>query len=78
MWKITSGEHKDSVATRITGPKPTNKNACGKIINALIGKPLGNGEDVEIGDYVGKAYMIIVAAAESGGSRVETVANAPQ
>jgi hypothetical protein len=73
-WKITSGEHAGRVATRITGAKPSPKNGCGKILNALMGKTLVEGETVNLDDYVGRRYTMIVSAGEGGGTRVETVA----
>jgi hypothetical protein len=73
-WKVTNGEHAGRDATRITGAKPSPKNACGKILNALLGKALSDGESINIADLVGRKYTLIVQAGEGGGTRVETVA----
>jgi hypothetical protein len=73
-WKITSGEFAGRLASRITGARPSAKNACGKILNALVGKTVGEGESIKLTDYVGRKYTLIVQAAENGGTRVETVA----
>jgi len=35
VWKITTGPLAGSLATRITGDKPSPKNACGQIMTAL-------------------------------------------
>jgi hypothetical protein len=73
-WKITKGEQAGRMAIRTTGNSPTPKNACGKILNALTGKTLGEGESFKPKDYVGRKYTVMVTAGEKGGTRVETVA----
>lgn len=73
-WRITQGEHKDKIASRITGLKPSPKNACGKMLIALAGRALAAGEALDLGTLIGKQYMVMVAATEQGGTRVETVA----
>jgi hypothetical protein len=43
-WRITKGDHMGLVAMRTTGTSPTSKNACGKIIDAIAGKAIAEGE----------------------------------
>jgi hypothetical protein len=77
-WRITSGEHKDKVISRITGKKPTAGNACGRMIVSLLGKTPGLGEPVDLSACVGKKYVCTMAKApKSEGCRVETVALLP-
>jgi hypothetical protein len=73
-WTITSGEHTGRVASRITGSRPSPKNACGRILNALAGRELKDGESFDPGTCVGRKYMVVVQTTPSGATRVETVA----
>ncbi len=75
-WKIIKGDHAGRIAIRTTGTNPSPKNACGKIIDALAGKTLAEGEDFKPKQFVGRKYMVIVQAGDKGGTRVETVAPA--
>lgn len=71
-WKVTAGPQAGQIAGRTTGTTPTTRNGCGKMLAAVTGKPLNIGDDVDLQEFVGKPYMIIVAATDSGGTRVET------
>jgi hypothetical protein len=73
-WKVTEGQHAGGIATRITGLKPTPKNSCGKMLVALLGRTPTEGERIDPASYVGKRYLIVVEATQSGGTRVCTVA----
>jgi hypothetical protein len=74
-WKfvIESGPQAGQVASRITQPLPTTKNSCGKILAGLLGRALRDGEQVDPDAFVGKRYMIVVAAGQNGGTRVEAI-----
>jgi hypothetical protein len=73
-WKIESPPaYAGQVASRITGPAPTTRNACGMILGGLAGKPLTTGESVDPAKYVGRRYTLVVAPGKMGtGTRVET------
>lgn len=75
-WKfaIDAGAHAGQTASRITGPAPTPKNGCGKMLAGLLGRALTEGEAVDPDTLVGKRFMIVVAAGQGGGTRVEAVA----
>jgi hypothetical protein len=74
-WKfrITQGPQTGQVAFRTTGVVPTGRNGCGKVLAGLLGRETKVDEEVDVQHFVGRAYLIVVAAAESGGTRVETI-----
>lgn len=78
-WKYTidSGPYQGQTASRITGPTPTPKNVCGKMLSGLLGRALAEGEQIDPDQFVGKRFMIVVAAGQSGGTRVEAVVPIP-
>src|SRR5262245_2222490 len=61
-WKIHGGPCDGQIATRITGPVPTPKNACGKVLSGLIGRALAPGESIDPDQYIGEHYLLIVMA----------------
>lgn len=77
LFQIAKGELAGQQATRITTAIPTQKNACGRMLNGLLGRALQPGEAVDVQQFVGKTYLLIVAAGENGGTRVETVSAPP-
>lgn len=78
QFEVASGPHKGAKTGRITGVEPRAKNACGKILAGLTGKATLSPEDeVEINDYIGNNYLIVVGATESGATRIESVSLPP-
>jgi hypothetical protein len=58
-------------ASRIVPQKPTSSNIAGKLVGALLDRPLGVNEDYDLTPCVGKEYNIVVEEATSGkGTRV--------
>jgi hypothetical protein len=76
-FRISQGPHAGEIATRVTGTNPTSKNGCGKVLAALLGRELQMDEDVDVQSCVGRSYLIVVAAAKFGGTRVEAIVAAP-
>jgi hypothetical protein len=78
-WKfiIDAGPHAGQTASRITGTTPSPKNGCGKMLSGLIGRALKEGEQIDPDAYIGKRYLLVVAAGQGGGTRVEAIAPAP-
>ncbi len=72
-WSILGSDHAGRVVGRITGKKPTKTNACGKILNGLAGRVLGEGEQINLGTYIGNRYTLVVSAGSNGGTRVDAV-----
>jgi hypothetical protein len=75
-WEVTSGPHAGQTATCLTDPsKPTPRNKLGRLLTAMAGGKLGDGESFDPTTVVGKAYTVIVTPGSGGGgTRVETVA----
>jgi hypothetical protein len=74
-WKFTieSGPQAGQVASRVTGPVPSPKNSCGKMLAGLLGRAIQEKEQIDPDQFVGKRYMIVVAASQGGATRVEAV-----
>ncbi len=72
-WTITSGPQSSQTASRITSPSPTPKNSCGKMLSGLLGRALAEGEQIDPDLFVGKPFMVVVAAGQGGGTRVEAI-----
>jgi len=72
--RITVGEYKGYIPCRITDRKVRPTTACGRMLSALAGRTISQGESVDPAQFVGKTYTIIVEATKSGGTRVATVA----
>jgi hypothetical protein len=79
-WKfgIDVGPHEGQTVSRVTGTAPSIKNGCGKMLSGLIGRSLKEGEQVDPDIYLGKRYMLVVAAGQEGGTRVEAVIPMPE
>jgi hypothetical protein len=71
-WRIEGGEHNGATASRITSASPSPRNACGKMLAAVIGRALVEKEQIDPATFVGRTYMIVVGQSQSGnGTRVE-------
>jgi hypothetical protein len=78
-WKFTidAGPCAGQTTSRITGPAPTPKNGCGKMLSGLLGRALREGEQIDPDQFIGKRYMLVVAATQGGAARVEAVVPVP-
>lgn len=75
-WKfrITQGPQMGKTALRFTGPTPSPKSACGRMVSGLVGRALEPDEEIDIANFVGKTYLIVVdQVKEDGMTRVEAV-----
>jgi hypothetical protein len=79
-WKfvIDDGAYEGQTVSRITGPAPSVKNSCGKLLSGVIGRALKENEQIDPDTFVGKRYMLVVAAGQEGGTRVEAVIPMPE
>jgi len=73
VFEVETGDHAGELATRITSPKPTPKNAAGRMIRQVSGQSLAAGQTLDLVPFVGKSYLVQVAETQSGATRVETV-----
>jgi hypothetical protein len=78
-WKFTidAGPYAGQTTSRITGSTASSKNSCGKMLAGLLGRALKEGEQIDPEQFVGKRFMIVVAAGQGGGTRVEAVVPMP-
>jgi hypothetical protein len=76
-FSIDTGPHEGLIVTPITGTAPSVRNGCGKLLGALLGRPLKEGEQVDPDVCLGRRYMIVVATGQEGGTRVEAVIPMP-
>jgi hypothetical protein len=79
-WKFTidTGPFDGQTVSRVTGPTPTLKNSCGKMLSGLLGRALTESEQIDPDTYLGKRFMLVVAAGQEGGTRVEAVIPMPE
>jgi len=47
------------------------------MLSGLIGRALKEGEQIDPDTFIGKRYMIVVAAGRDGGTRVEAIVPMP-
>jgi hypothetical protein len=76
-WSIDGGPYTGQIVSRITGPTPSPKNGCGKVVAGLFGRALREGEQIDPDQCVGKRYMLVVGPGQGGGARVEAIVPIP-
>jgi hypothetical protein len=76
LFEIISGALAGTKIGRTTGDKPTVRNACGKMLTGISGKT-AVGETVDLAQYVGKTYLIIVIQRPEGGTSLDSVCPPP-
>ncbi|MBX9654743.1 hypothetical protein K2Y11_14095 [bacterium] len=72
-WEVIAGAQAGQKTSRTTTATPSPKNAAGKIISGLLGRPLQTGENIDTGGLIGRPYLIVVAEGQTGTTRVESV-----
>jgi hypothetical protein len=70
-FEIISGPHAGKLVTRITSTTPTPKNACGTLLDGLLGRPVGIGEPVDTDAYVGKLFRAVVSQSTTNPKRTQ-------
>lgn len=68
-FEVIEGVHKTRTIKRMTGNKPSPKNACGMMIVSLLGgRKLSEGEDItaSVNSCIGKKYSGIVSQTDKG------------
>jgi hypothetical protein len=77
QFEVLTGPHKGARTSRITTATPSLKNACGKMLQGVTGKSLASGDEIDLEAFVGRNYLVVVQATESGATRVETASAPP-
>jgi hypothetical protein len=65
-FEVAEGEHRGKIADRVTGRTPGPKNIAGRLLVAVTGRALKDGDTVTIDEYVGQVYRVTVVAKENG------------
>jgi hypothetical protein len=67
-------DHAGRLVSKTTQPEPSPKNSCGKTINGMAGRVVGMTESVEVSQWIGQVFQIVVETNATGnGTRVGTV-----
>ena len=77
VFKVVEGNHVGESATRITGAKPTVKNAAGKMISGITGQSLTPGSNVDLASCVGREYLVQVETTKNDSTRIASVMSIP-
>jgi hypothetical protein len=73
-FKIVAGAYKDRIVSRITGTTPTLGNACGKLLNGVMGRTVRPDEEPDADVMVGRLYSVVVSPKESDPSKTYVTA----
>jgi len=76
LFEVTAGPQAGTKISRTTGVKPTPKNQCGKLLIGVSGKSV-LGEEIDLTQYVGKNYIIVVVNRPEGGTSLDSVSMPP-
>lgn len=75
-FEIVNGPLAGTKIGRTTGDKPTVRNACGKMLTGISGRATV-GETVDLAQYIGKVYLIVVIQRPEGGTSLDSVCPPP-
>jgi hypothetical protein len=70
---ILGGQFDGQAVQRTTPREPTPKNGCGKMLKAIAGSLPSAGVEVDLAQFFGTKYSIVVEEATNGGTRVGAV-----
>lgn len=73
IFEIETGEHAGETATRVTGLRPTPRNAAGRVIAGITGRPVAAGQKLDLMPFVGRSYLVQVEETKTGSTRVATI-----
>jgi hypothetical protein len=72
-FEIVGGQFAGEKVGRVTGLRPTPKNACGKIVRGLLGRLPSPGEEIDLDGLAGRTYHITLEDTDAGATRVSGV-----
>ena len=75
-FEVVGGSCAGHVASRVTKAFPTPGNSAGRMLAGLCGRSLNPEDEVDVQEFVGRHYMIVVEQTTGGATRVSTVAPA--
>ena len=71
-FTIAQGEHTGQRISRTTSANPSPGNSAGRMVAAMIGRPLAQGERVDFAAMKGKLFSVVVEQGAGAGTRVAT------
>jgi hypothetical protein len=72
-FEIVAGQYTGRRVGRITSSTPTAKNACGTLLDGLLGRRVGVGERVEVSPHVGKMFQVVLGISPTNPERTQVV-----
>src|SRR5262245_56187492 len=72
LWRVTEGPFAGKVAKRVTSARVSEANQTGKLLSCLLGRAIKEGEAIDLQQFVGKSYLVVVGPSQGGGTRVES------
>jgi len=76
-FKIAGGPQEGVSASRVTSCDVRSTTVGGRLLSGLLGRGLQIGEQIDPDVFIGRKYMVVVAAGPSGSNRVEAVMPMP-
>jgi len=75
-FEVADGEHVGKSASAWTPTRLTSQNNLGKLISRMLGRPMRSGEEIDLDDFIGKLYSIIVDQTQDG-TRTKVISAQP-
>lgn len=75
-FEVQQGEHAGKAASAWTPTRLTSQNNLGKLIARMLGRPMRSGEEIDIDEFIGNLFSIIVDYT-SDGTRTKVTSAAP-
>lgn len=65
-FEVVAGEHVGKSSSAWTPTRLTSQNNLGKLVSRMLGRPMRSGEEIDLDDFLGKIYSIIVDTTQDG------------
>jgi hypothetical protein len=75
-FEVADGEHVGKSASAWTPTRLTSQNNLGKLVSRMLGRPMRSGEEIDLDDFIGKLYSIIVDQTQDG-TRTKVISAQP-
>lgn len=77
QFEVQQGEFTGKAVSAWTETTLTSQNSLGKLIARMLGRPMRSGEEIDIDEFVGRMYSIIVEFNKNGKSVVTSAVPLP-
>ena len=75
-FEVVAGEQLGKSASAWTPTRLTSQNNLGKLVSRMLGRPMRSGEEIDLDDFVGQIYSIIVDLTQDG-TRTKVISAQP-